>query len=294
MQNIAVVTDSFAHFVGGSQGATPKSMPVTVIPNKITIGGRMYREGVDLSAEEAFRLLAHQPYAPAITPPSVHDYLDVYNRLIPTSSGIISIHASREMSQSWQNARTAAQQLLGHCPIVVIDSQTLSAGQAMLVQLALRAIEHEDSLDEIVRIVRGAVERVYSVFYVESMDYLMQNKIMEPSHSILGTMLNIKPVLSIEHGRLHAMEKVRTRAQAIERLVEFAIEFTGIEDAVIVQHKPFVTEQTRMLQDRLATEFPGRVFPHMLYGPALASLIGTDAIGLVMLEQEPDRIEDGF
>jgi fatty acid-binding protein DegV len=128
------------------------------------------------------------------------------------------------------------------------------------------------------------------------MDYLMQNKIMEASHSILGTMLGVKPVLTIEHGRLSAMEKVRTRIQAIERLVEFAIEFTNVDDAMIVQHKPFLTEQTRMLQDRLAIEFPGRTFPYMLYGPSLAALIGVDAIGLVMLEHEIDidRIEDDF
>lgn len=289
MQNIHVVTDSFAHFTSAHH-----YLPVTIVPNKITIAGRAYREGIDLNAEEAFRLLAHQPYAPVINPPGVTDYVEVYSRLIPVSEGIISIHASREMSNSWQNARLAAQQLLGHCPIMVIDSQTLSAGQAMLVRLAVRAVEENDSLDEVVRVVRGAVERVYVVLFVESMDYLMQNKIMEPSHSILGAMLGIKPVLTIEHGRLIPMEKVRTRIQAIERLVEFAVEFTEIDDAVIVQHKPFLAEQTRMLQDRLTVEFPGRTFPYALYGPSLAALIGVDAMGLVVLERELDRIEDDF
>jgi DegV family protein with EDD domain len=289
MQNVHIVTDSFAHFTGGHN-----FLPVTIVPNKIAISGRTYREGVDLNAEDALRMLAHQPFAPVITPPSVNDYIEVYSRLIPVSSGIISIHASREMSTSWQNARAAAQQLLGHCPIMVIDSQTLSAGQAMLVRLAARSLEQHDSLDEVVRVVRGAVERLYSVFFVESMDYLMQNKIMESSHSILGTMLGIKPVLTIEHGRLQPMEKVRTRIQAIERLVEFAVEFAEIDDAVIVQHKPFLAEQTRMLQDRLAVEFPGRTFPYTLYGPSLAALIGVDATGLVVLEHELDRIEDDF
>jgi DegV family protein with EDD domain len=289
MENVHVVTDSYAHFTGAHH-----YLPITVVPNKIAVSGKTYREGVDLQAEDALRLLAHQPYAPMVTPPSVNDYIAAFSRLIPVSSGIISIHASREMSLSWQNARAAAQQLLGHCPIIVIDSQTLSAGQAMLVRLAIRALEQNDSLDEVVRIVRGAVERSYSVFFVESMDYLMQNKIMEASHSILGTMLGIKPVLTIEHGRLIPMEKVRTRTQAIERLVEFAIEFTEIDDAVIVQHKPYLAEQTRMLQDRLAVEFPDRTFPYTLYGPSLAALIGVDATGLVVLERELDRTEDGY
>lgn len=286
MPNIHVVTDSFAHFFGAQH------LPISIIPNRIAVGGRTYREGIDLSAEDAIRLFAHQPYAPIIIPPTVSDYVEAYTRLIPSSSGIVSIHASREISPSWQNARAAAQQLLGHCPIEVIDSKTISAGQGMLVRLALRAIDQYNSIDEVVREVRGGAERIYSVFFVESMEYLMQNKIMEPSHSILGTMLGIKPILTIEHGRLSAMEKVRTRVQAIERLVEFAVEFTEIEDAVIVQHKPFIAEQTRMLQDRLAVEFPGRAFPYTLYGPSLAALIGTDAIGLIVLEREFDGIED--
>ncbi len=288
MPSIRVVTDSSAHFVGTHH------LPVTVVPNKITVGGRTYREGIDLSAEEALRLFAHQPYAPMIIPPTVSDYAEAYTRLIPSSSAIISIHASREMSTSWQNARAAAQQLRGHCPIEVIDSKSLTVSQGMLVRLALRAVEQYDTADEVVREVRGGAERLYSVFFVESMDYLMQNKIMEPSHSILGTMLGIKPVLTIEHGRLSPMEKVRTRMQAIERLVEFAVEFTEIEEAIIVQNKPFHTEQTRMLQDRLATEFPTRVFPYALYGPSFAALVGLDAIGLVVLERELDRIEDDF
>jgi fatty acid-binding protein DegV len=107
-------------------------------------------------------------------------------------------------------------------------------------------------------------------------------------------MLQIKPFLAMEEGHLRPMEKVRTRVQAVERLVEFAVEFTEIEEAVILQPKAHVTEQTRMLQDRLAVEFPGRHFPHALYGPSLAALIGPDATGLVVLESEIDEDEDDF
>lgn len=94
------------------------------------------------------------------------------------------------------------------------------------------------------------------------------------------------PFFAIEHGRLTAVEKVRTRSQALERLVEFAIEFTDIDDILIAQHKVAITEQTRQLQDRLAAEFPKHKFPYALYGATLASKIGADATGIVILEQE--------
>jgi fatty acid-binding protein DegV len=101
-------------------------------------------------------------------------------------------------------------------------------------------------------------------------------------------MLGIKPFLTIEEGRLIATEKIRTRVQAVERIVEFATEFEDIQDAVIVQYKHGITEQTRMLQERLAVEFPGREFPYTQYSPAMAALIGIDASGFVLLEEEVD------
>ncbi len=276
--NVHIVTDSCAH------GEIPPN--VTVVPNTITVQGKSYREGVDLSAEDALRLFTHQPYAPLVYVPTQEEYFEVYERLTREYDAIISIHASREIFPSWQNARAAAQQLLGRCQIEVIDSRTISAGQAMLVRLAARSLADGVSVDEEVRILRGAVERIYSIYYVETTDFLMQNRVMPPAHTILGMMLNLKPVLTVEGGRLAPMEKIRTRIQAIERLVEFAAEFDAFEDAMIVQHKPGITEQSRMLVDRLAVDFPDRRFPSTLYGASLAALIGVDATGLVILENE--------
>lgn len=276
--NVHIVTDSSAH------GQLPPN--VTVVPHTIALGGKTYREGVDLSSEDALRLFNHQPYAPLIHVPTQAEYLEVYERLARENDAIISIHASREILTSWQNARAAAQGVMGRVQIEVIDSRTISAGQAMLVRLVARSLADGASVDESVRILRGAIERIYSVYYVESTDFLMQNRIMTPSHSILGMMLNLKPVLTVEEGRLVPMEKVRTRIQAIERLVEFVVEFTAFDDAMIVQHRPGLSDGTRMLHDRLAAEFPDRRFPSTLYGASLAALIGAEATGLVVLESE--------
>jgi len=291
MQHVQIVTDSCAHFTNPH---FVQQHPVTVVPNKITIAGKTYREGVDLSAEEAFRLMAQQPQAPEVESPTEADFVEVYTRLARSCEAIISIHASRELLPSWQRARRAAQQVAGQCPIAVIDSQTLSAAQGMLVRVAVRAVEEQPTLDDIERVIRGAVERIYSVYYIENMGFLAQNKFMSQSHTILGAMLGIKPLLTVEEGRLRPMEKVRTRIQAIEHLVNFAVEFDSVEDALIVQHKPFMSEQTRMLQERLAVEFPGRHFPYGMYGPSLAAWIGIDATGLIVLESEIDRVDDDY
>lgn len=292
MPNIQIVTDSFAHFT------TPHFLhqypTVTVVPNKISIAGKTYREGVDLPIEEALRLISYQPYAPLVNPPTEAEYAEVYNRVSRNCDAIISIHASREMFPSYDQALSASRQFASHCPIAVIDSQTLCAGQGLLVKLAAKAIDRAKSFDDLVKTVRGGVERIYSIYYVESVNYLLQNKIMSASHTILSSMLGIKPVLGVEHGRLMPMEKVRTRTQAVDRLVEFVTEFADIEDVVLLQHKAYMSEQTRMVQDRLAVEFPGQYFPYTMYGASMAALIGTDATGVVILEKEMEEVDDDF
>jgi DegV family protein with EDD domain len=291
VQRVAVVTDSYALF---SPSLAETREPVTVVPNRISLGGKTYREGIDLGVEEAMRLIMHNPTAALVTPPSAADFAAVFNRLSEDTDAILSIHVSRELSDSWAHAREGAAPYQGRCPIHVIDSQSISAGQAILARAALRALDHGDSADEVVRLVRGAVDRLYAIFYTDNAEVLLHNGIMEPAHAILSAMVGLKPILTLEGGHLAAMEKVRTRAQAIERIVEFAVEFSDIEDVAILGPRPGMPDPARILQERLGVEFPSRAFPYMMYGASMARLMGTDITGLVLLEEESDGQNNGF
>lgn len=284
---VALVTDSFAccsAYPFRADGA------VALAPNVLTIAGRSYREGIDIGSEESVRLLRDHPRSCALLPPGPADYAAIYADLARQADAIISIHASREISESWANARAGAQQV-GHCPINVIDSRTISAGQAMLVNLAQQLISAGCDANDIARRLRSATERVYSIFYAESTDRLFDQRVLEPAHVILSAMVGVKPVLTVENGRLTAMEKVKTRAQAVERLVEFAVEFEHVAEAVLVQPKVHATELTRQVLERLATEVPGRHFQPAAYSGSLAMLLGIDAMGIVILEHEMDGDE---
>jgi DegV family protein with EDD domain len=290
--NVQIVTDSGAHFT--APHFLRHHPNVTVIPNKISIGGRTFREGIDLAPEEAQRLIAQQPYPPQVMPPSEAEIGEVYKRLSASCEAIISIHASRELLLGYQNALAAARQFSGHCPIAVIDSQNICAGQGMLVKAATQAVQEGGDFEEMVKTIRGGIERIFSIYYVETVNFLRHSQVMTASHTALSAMLGVKPFLGIEHGRLILMEKVRTRAQAIDRLVEFVVEFADLEDVVILQSRAHLTEQTRMLQDRLAVDFPGQQFPYAIYGATLATLIGPDATGIVIFEKEMNDSDDDF
>lgn len=279
---IHIVTDSGARF---QHPRLTQHYPITVVPNRIEIAGTFYREDLDIGHEEMLRLIATQSIPPRVHPPSVVEYVEAYLQASHKADAVISLHTSRELSRSWHNAREAANQFSGTLDVAVIDSRTVGAGLGMLVRLAAEAALTEDFESAIQR-VRGSLERVYAVYYVDSLDYLAPNGILSPSHAALGAMLGIKPFIGVEEGALKVIEKVRTRHQAIERLVEFVVEFDELDDALIIQSKPHLSEATRMLQDRLAIDFPQRSFPYMLVGASLAALLGTDLTGVTLLESE--------
>ena len=291
MPRIHIVTDSGARF---SNPRLVRHFPVTILPNVIEIGGKRYLEGIDIESDEAFRLISEQARPPLVEPPTEKDYAELYARLSHFCDAIISIHPSRELSGSWRNGRLAAQQVSGDCEIVVVDSQSLCAGQGMLIRVAARAANEQETAEDVIQAVRQAVNRVYSVYCVDNVDFLRANGIMTPSHAILSTHLGIRPFVSLEDGKIIIIEKVRTRAEVIERLVEFLIEFTELEDAVVLQDQKHITEETRLMQDRLALEFPGQHFPFTMYSATMASYLGTEATGVAVLEKAVDGFDYDF
>lgn len=291
MPRIHIVTDSGARF---SNPRLVRHFPVTILPNTLYIAGARYHEGVDLGVDQAFELISTHGQPPIVEPPSENDYAELYARLSHFCDAIISVHPSRELSSSWSNGRLAAQQVSSSCEIAVVDSQSLCAGQGMLIRVAARAAQVQDTAEEVIQTVRQAVNRIYSVYCVRNVDFLRANGFMKPSHAVLSTQLGIKPFVSLEDGNLIVIEKVRTDGEIIERLVEFLVEFTGLEDAVVLQDQKHITEETRVMQDRLALEFPGQHFPFTMYSATMASYLGTEATGVAVLENEVDDFDYDF
>ena len=291
MPRIHIVTDSGARF---SNPRLVRHFPVTILPNTIDIGGARYQEGIDIDVDRAFELMSNHGQPPIVEPPTENDYAELYARLSHFCDAIISVHPSRELSTSWSNGRLAAQQVSSSCEIAVVDSQSLCAGQGMLIRVAARAAREMETAEEVIQAVRQAVHRIYSVYCVRNVDFLRANGFMKPSHAVLSTQLGIKPFVSLEDGKLIVIEKVRTHGEIIERMVEFLVEFTELEDAVVLQNQKHITEETRVMQDRLALEFPGQHFPFTMYSATMASYLGTEATGVAVLENAVDEFDYDF
>jgi DegV family protein with EDD domain len=279
---VRIVTDSSAQFL---DPAVVDRYGITVVPHTILLGSRAFREGIDIESQAFFQLVRQTEFPARLMAPSADDFTAVFKRLNRETDQILAITMSRHMSQAWENALRASKSLLGRCDIVPLDSTTTSVGLALLVEQAARAAEDGATLDDIVHLIRSLLPHVYSVFYVDSLTYLRHNNLLSEAQALLGTMLEIKPFLTIENGELIAMEKVRSQSQAIEKLIEFVAEFSELQHLVILTNALLPAERTRLLLEHLTMEFPDRTFPQVLYQPSLVALIGPDGYGVVVQEE---------
>jgi DegV family protein with EDD domain len=116
------------------------------------------------------------------------------------------------------------------------------------------------------------------------MDFLERSGRIGKAQAILGTMLNIKPILFMEDGDIIPLEKVKTTEKAIEKLFEFVTEFDNLEQTAIIQRNKQPNKEARNLKERLEQSFPKMNFPVIQYGADLATRIGPNALGVVVYE----------
>ena len=280
MSRVHIITDSAATI----EPAIAERLDITIVPLTIRIDHEDYQDGADLDHEELLLRMACDRIQPRIVSPTAEQFRRIYSRLTRRTDQIISLHSSAALSLICREAQKAARDFLGRCDIAVMDSETLSLGLGILAQESARLALKSLPLGEIVRQIRGMIRCVYIVLITDTLDYLERSHLISPAQVILGTMLGIKPFLAIEEGKIIPMEKVRNRDRAIDKLAEFASEFSHIEQMTILQSTPYPTDETKMLQERLEIVAPGKEHPILLYGPLLASHVGPDGMGLIVYE----------
>lgn len=223
-------------------------------------------------------------------PPSPEVMGQIYAELFRDTNQILSLHSAPSVSRALHYARSASESFLGRCDIQVVDSQSLSAGLGLLVQAAVEAAEQGRSLDAILRLVRGMIPRLYVVFFLEDLTHLERYGLVSRSQAILGNMLGVIAFLTMEDGRLIPMEKVRSRARALEKLVEFVSEFTHLDHISILQPGPDRSQDSHWVAERLDGLHPNTPMSFADYGPALATLVGDSSLGIVVLESVADPL----
>lgn len=223
MPRIAVLTDSSAYLPPDML----KRYDIHVIPFKLHWNGEILVDGIDITPAEFYTRLATSPTLPTTSQLSMHDFLQAFNTLAHQYEGLLVPLISSGVSGTVASAITAAANF-NKIPVEVVDSRSTTAGLALVVQAAARAVEQGCSLSEAAQVTREIARKTRLFFAVETLNYLHKGGRIGGAARYLGTVLDIKPILFFnEEGKIDALERVRTKKKAFNRLLALAEEEAG-------------------------------------------------------------------
>lgn len=279
MSQVKIVTDSNAYLPNSD---LIEELGIEVIPLMVRAGTHTYPERINATDDSLMKKLAKDPEKIGILTPTVAQMRDLFQRLGQTNDRIVCIHSSGALNDVAEAARKAAAGFMGRQRIVVLDTLTTSAGMGLIVEAAARVAAQDAPQAEVVRVVRGMIPHIYTLVFSDTLDYLAMWGRLGPAQTMLGTMLGVKPIATMEDGDLLPVEKVRSYGRAVDKLYEFIAEFSKIEQMFIFQHD-LLTEAEQLLQ-RLEGIYPHREFPVIGYPPSLAVHVGPKAMGVIVYE----------
>ncbi|GMA51295.1 hypothetical protein GCM10025857_26520 [Alicyclobacillus contaminans] len=276
MANIAFVTDSTAYL-------TPEQCAennITVVPLSVIFDGVAYREGVDLTAGAFFAKLNEADALPTTSQPPVGEFVATFERLLQEHDTVMCLMLSGELSGTVQSARTAASMVDGR--VIVVDSRIASFGIAGPLldgaALAKRGAEPE----EIEALWQRAIARTTSRFVIDTLENLHKGGRIGGAAAVFGSLLQIKPILTVRDGRIELFDKVRTHRRAVERMVaEFEdVAKTGEKLRLGVVHVQRADE-ARALRDELTAKYPHVHADVAELGPVIGTHTGPGLLAFV-------------
>jgi DegV family protein with EDD domain len=273
-RTFAVVTDSTADLPEEWR----ERYGIEVVPLKVLFGKETFRDRVDMTDEEFFRRLAASTSLPTTSAPSPGEFAEVYQRLARDYEGCISIHIGAQLSATADAARVGAQSVDGF-KVNVIDSETVSMPLAFLCRIAAES----PTLEDATAAVGERIPNCRVLALLDTLRYLEMGGRIRRAQAMIGTMLDLKPMLLVEDREIKPVDRVRTRSRAIPRMVEFFRTQLPVEH-VAVMHAEAPEDAQRIAED-LKQDFPDLEVPVGQIGCVLGTHTGPKALGIVYIKK---------
>ena len=282
---LRVATDSTADVPAGLAA----DLQIVVIPCQVFWGEEVYQDGVDLAPQQFYKKLALSAALPRTSQPPVSRFVEAYQHLLDTegSEAIISIHVAGNLSGTVNAAWAAAQTQTEPSRIDVIDSGQISMGMGWAVIRAARMAQAGATRDEINRSVREMLPNLRAAAMIDTLDNLYKGGRIRQVTAALGTVLQVKPLISIQEGHVRITERVRTRSRALKRLVAMVQSWGPLAEVAVLHADA----------EGLARELAGMIedlapYPEIMVEPAglaLTTHLGLGAVGVcaVLAGEEP-------
>lgn len=273
---IAVVTDSTAYI----PVEIVKKRNIHVVPLSVNFGDETYSEDVDITSEQFYKKLQEEKTLPTTSQPAIGAFIELYEKLEKSFDIVISIHLSKKFSGTFEAAKSAGN-MMERLKVYAYDSEKSAMPQGFYVIRAAELAEEGKDIETIISHLDRMKENTRAYFMVEDLSHLQRGGRLSGAQALLGSLLNIKPILHIEEGVIEPFEKVRTRKRAINRIMGMLhddVETKRVKRVVFIH----ANKESAAIQ--LRDEFEAK-YPHIEtlishFGPVIGTHLGEGSLGV--------------
>jgi DegV family protein with EDD domain len=274
---VKIVTDSTSDL----PQKVAEELGITVVPLNVQFGMDSFRDGIDINADEFYRRLLARTDFPKTSAPAPGVFKECYQKLAG-KDGIVSIHISSKLSGTYEAALAGKRDAGDSCRIEVINTFSVSMGVGLLAIVAAEAARNGATIDEVTKLVQDGADRLWIVALFDTLEFLQKGGRMGKAQAWLGSLLSIKPLLSVQEGEVVPIERVRTRSKAIDRIYEMLKDHLPANQLAVLYSTD--TNEADKLISHVKQSHPQQQIYLARFGPVLGTYMGPGGFAVITLD----------
>ncbi|MBI4282723.1 MAG: DegV family protein [Chloroflexi bacterium] len=260
-----------------------------VVPMELTSKGKTYRDGVDISPQEFYSLLARCEEMPTTSAPRPASFVKAYSEAAAHAESILCLTLLSTVSITYKVAVTAAEMARETLPkthIEVVDTRTAAGGQGLVVLAAARAVARDATLLQVKAKAQRVMQGVSLIAFLDTLHYLSRGGRVPRIAAWAGSALKLKPIIELSQGEIRPLERPRTRRRAMERLSAIVRERVGDGPFRANVMHALALDDAQALKERLLSELNCVEALVSEFTPVMGAHTGPGLVGVAFYREE--------
>jgi len=285
VKKVTIVTDSIAcltkEFVD--------QYGIIIVPISIYFRDKVYRDWIDLTPTKAYEMFLEDPKSFATSPASPGRYLEAYQKASSKTEGVLCITLSAKLSTGYEMACVAKEEAKTELPqlsVEVMDSQLVTAAQGFIALAAARAAAEGKELAEVVKVAEEVRSKANFIILLDTIRHVYRTGRIPKVASQVGSMLRIKPILSMSSGLVRFSGAARSRERGLDRILQMMRDKVGQKPVHVAVMHAYVPEEAERLKERISSEFNCAELWLTEFSPVMGYATGTGTLGFAFYSDD--------
>ncbi len=254
---------------------------ITVVPLYVHFGDDAYRDGIDLATDDFYKRLTTDKAHPTTSTPPPTAYAEAYDKLAKETDEIMVLTISRKLSATYDSAKQGLEERKSKCPVELVDSRLSLMGLGLIAIAAAKAANKGADLKEVLALTKDNIPRLDMRIAFDTLEYLRRGGRIGKAQAFFGSLLKVNPILTIKDGEVYPAARERSRAKAIDYLVNFAEGYVKIEEMAL--EDATTPDEAEELRARLGAVFPKEKIYRSKVSPVIGAHVGPRVLSVTVL-----------